>query len=598
MKTSDVLKSIAFCLIIFGVSPATAENQATLKPSCGGFFNLCGYVDATSKESKIPQKYERAFRFSEGLAGVKLDDKFGFIDSSGKMVIAPKFDLVAQFNMGLAEVLVEDHIGVIDRSGKYVVKPNFARAIPFTSDVMLVAKGKWRGSWKRKWLKSRKISHYPDQSVLKGLSSYFFNLEQEPLGLYHVSKGWITEPNFKFRLFDVSDRGLIWAAKITNGKDLFGLLKSDGTWQVKPTYSHVQRLNKGLAVVKGVSKDSVYNQHGRLIASSGAVDQNGKLTIPHKLDSLGSGRRKSSRTRKGMLKAPATPKAILAGDNLEVIIARCPSGLTIRKANGKVKVSHSNIAEPLPFLFENTLPTKIDCDKPISVQHNGLWAFIRQDGEMINNPPSFADQYRFRDGVTPVKLSGFWGIIDDRGKFLVKPEYDYIRPTKNKLFTVKKSGRKFWINARGKEVPKPKPTEAERNEHLDCRNNTKIFAKDGLFGIISSEGDVLIEPKYRAINCFSQGFAWAAIEEKQQWCALNHIGVQNKKMRCMDYVTTVRWSHHGQKSLHSNQYESSVLWNRWYREFGLGLTDTRPTMVSIVSHRSSTAATARPGGLY
>ena len=67
--------------------------------------------------------------FSEGLAGVRIEGLYGFIDEAGTVVIPPRFDLVGAFHLGLAEVLVGDQTGVIDRSGKMVLEPRFARAI-------------------------------------------------------------------------------------------------------------------------------------------------------------------------------------------------------------------------------------------------------------------------------------------------------------------------------------------------------------------------------------------------------------------------------------------------------------------------------------
>ncbi|EMU6300714.1 WG repeat-containing protein, partial [Campylobacter coli] len=40
----------------------------------------------------IEPKFDDAWNFNEGLAGVELNGKWGFIDKSGKIVIEPKFD--------------------------------------------------------------------------------------------------------------------------------------------------------------------------------------------------------------------------------------------------------------------------------------------------------------------------------------------------------------------------------------------------------------------------------------------------------------------------------------------------------------------------
>ena len=40
----------------------------------------------------VPAQWERTGDFSEDLAAVKQTEKWGIIDKSGKMVIAPQFD--------------------------------------------------------------------------------------------------------------------------------------------------------------------------------------------------------------------------------------------------------------------------------------------------------------------------------------------------------------------------------------------------------------------------------------------------------------------------------------------------------------------------
>jgi hypothetical protein len=67
-----------------------------------------------------------AGRFSDGLAAVKLNGKWGYIDKDGKTVISPQFDQAVPFQNGLAQVVVRSSppkFGYIDRTGKYIWEP-------------------------------------------------------------------------------------------------------------------------------------------------------------------------------------------------------------------------------------------------------------------------------------------------------------------------------------------------------------------------------------------------------------------------------------------------------------------------------------------
>ena len=79
-----------------------------------------GFIDKTGKEV-IPLIYDNAYSFSNGLAVVALNGKYGFIDETGREVIPFKYDGAKAFSEGLARVLLKNKCGYIDETGKEVV---------------------------------------------------------------------------------------------------------------------------------------------------------------------------------------------------------------------------------------------------------------------------------------------------------------------------------------------------------------------------------------------------------------------------------------------------------------------------------------------
>lgn len=59
--------------------------------------------------------------FSEGLAAVSKNDKYGFIDTKGKVVVEPKYEWASSFSDALAIVSVEGLYGAVDKQGKTVI---------------------------------------------------------------------------------------------------------------------------------------------------------------------------------------------------------------------------------------------------------------------------------------------------------------------------------------------------------------------------------------------------------------------------------------------------------------------------------------------
>jgi hypothetical protein len=83
-----------------------------------------GYVNGQG-DLVIPAQYEDAFDFHKGLARVKINDKWGFIDTTGRFVIQPKFDSVTIFGVissrpEHARVEINGNVKFIDKTGAFV----------------------------------------------------------------------------------------------------------------------------------------------------------------------------------------------------------------------------------------------------------------------------------------------------------------------------------------------------------------------------------------------------------------------------------------------------------------------------------------------
>jgi hypothetical protein len=61
--------------------------------------------------------------FSQGLAGVLINGRYGFINPKGEVVIPLQFEQVENFSEELAAAKINGRWGYIDTSGKFVIKP-------------------------------------------------------------------------------------------------------------------------------------------------------------------------------------------------------------------------------------------------------------------------------------------------------------------------------------------------------------------------------------------------------------------------------------------------------------------------------------------
>jgi hypothetical protein len=92
------------------------------------------------------------------LAGVRIGGKWGGVDKTGKIVVQPQFEasppqsdvaleIVARdirrvtLSDGLAAVRVGNKFGYIDMTGKYVIDPQFDEADPFVDGLAMIVIG-------------------------------------------------------------------------------------------------------------------------------------------------------------------------------------------------------------------------------------------------------------------------------------------------------------------------------------------------------------------------------------------------------------------------------------------------------------------------
>lgn len=75
------------------------------------------------------QLYQEVGDFSEGFAPVKLGDKWGFVDWTGRVATCPRFDEVKPFSQGLAAVRVGQRRGHVNWEGELKFVPPFVGPI-------------------------------------------------------------------------------------------------------------------------------------------------------------------------------------------------------------------------------------------------------------------------------------------------------------------------------------------------------------------------------------------------------------------------------------------------------------------------------------
>lgn len=93
----------------------------------------------------IKAQFDNVFGFENGLASVNIGGKWGFINKQGNFVIQPQFDYARNFSEGLARIQVNNKWGFIDMQGNIVIQPQFEGATMFMNGfagILLEKEGK------------------------------------------------------------------------------------------------------------------------------------------------------------------------------------------------------------------------------------------------------------------------------------------------------------------------------------------------------------------------------------------------------------------------------------------------------------------------
>ncbi len=182
-----------------------------------GYFNNFGQLKIKLAKLEV----ENALSFSEGLAFIKVNNKWGCIDKDGDIIVKPKFenhtDVSIQyikfnnvgFSEGMAHVKVKEKWGYINKNGDIVVEPRFDLAYPFSEGLAKVSMDTNRARW-----------------------GYINNAGQ----LAIIPKFW-DAGNFSEGLAYVRIKGK------------YGFINKGGKLQVRPQYTWAEDFKNGLARV-------------------------------------------------------------------------------------------------------------------------------------------------------------------------------------------------------------------------------------------------------------------------------------------------------------------------------------------------------------
>lgn len=405
----------------------------------------------------IEPKYDYLKSFVEGKAIYSIKGKYGYIDIKGQQLTDPIFDEALSFHNNLAIVKINNNYGVIDERGEFIIKPQYEKLEYFHQQKLIFKKDDKYGLMSSR----EEIIKEPIFEQISYFSEGPSAFKDKGKWGYMDDNGEIIIPaKFGFVHSFHNDRAAIEFEK------KWGIIDLNGDFIIDPQFdSFARSYSDGLACI-GVNK------------KYGFVDSEGKVVIEPKYDSF----------------------------------ARFSDGIAHVYLDGKGMLidTEDNIINIPEFDFIGNFNEGLAC-----VEVNGKYGFIDKKGQ-IAIPLNYDNAYYFNDGIAPVNENGKWFFINNKGIKVFDIEYDYIPFRRGKY-----SGSYTIVIKRIFEFVNPK---GQTLFLLDCESCSDVhdgvvwFKRNGKYGFLNKNGDVIIEPSLDEVNAESNYYkyeGWLIIIKKQ-----------------------------------------------------------------------------------
>lgn len=225
-----------------------------------------GFIDRTGRVVIAP-RFDRAGRFSEGLAPVQEGATLGYVDASGRIALVPEYlpagALHRPFSAGLAVVKVGDRYGFMDRAGKLAIPARFELAHDFSGGYAMVCVKEGCGYVDTGGRGVVAPEYMPSRPARGGMAcvTVAMGMSRERVALRPIGGAPIAGT---FEGCGSMSEGLV---AVRHG-GLWGYVDASGTPAIPLQFAWAGDFSDGLAPVKDAN------------GGCGYVDRSGKLVIP------------------------------------------------------------------------------------------------------------------------------------------------------------------------------------------------------------------------------------------------------------------------------------------------------------------------------
>ncbi|MGB4774978.1 MAG: WG repeat-containing protein [Daejeonella sp.] len=349
-------------------------------------------------------KFNWANSFSEGLAAVLIDGKWGYINKQGQLIIEPQFTDASDFNNNIAIAGIENKRFCIDQSGK-IISEEYRRISTFYEGLADVG--------------------------LKGKTGYI-----DLSGKLVIPLKFLSAQNFSDGMGPV----------YIDSKQL-GFINTKGEMVIDPIYHSTYGFNEGIAAITTKNGHGYINYLGEPITSfnlcSAERFSNGLAAACFKRD---TGYHYINKEGEIAIEGPFNSCGKFGDNGLAIVQPMDKAG----KAFGCIDRSGKMI---IPAEFNNIAPFS---DGLAMVERGEQSGFINEQGELVIGYNYFRKNTSgFTEGLarfSSLKKFGYYGFIDKNGEEVIEAKFNWTTFFSEGLAPVKINGKWGYINKSGEQV--------------------------------------------------------------------------------------------------------------------------------------------------
>ena len=380
--------------------------------STAGKYGYIGVVNTKDslKAVVIPPTYDGAWKFNEGLAAVKLNGKYGYINKLGQEIVPLKYDAYTNglafresFSEGMAPVRLNEKFGYVNKQGQEITPIKYEYAANFCEGLA--------------------------QIKLNGKYGYINQLGEE-----------VVPPKYEHANDFCEGLALVES----NGK--YGYINQSGEEVVPCKYDYAYSFSEGLAMVISNKK-------------YGYIDPSGKEIVPHKYDGAGS-------FREGLAMVELNGKyGYINKQGQEIIPIKYEEadpfkeGLARIKLNGKFGYVNKQGQEVVPPKYSYSYfgsewnECAFNEGMAIIKSSDRKYGYINSQGQEVV-PPKYTSASLFNEGMAKVDINWKYGYINKQGQEIVPCQYSYATDFYNGLALVQTGNTCYFLNTQGEQVLK------------------------------------------------------------------------------------------------------------------------------------------------